>query len=211
MRIVRLGGLIVALTLMVGVSSARAAFISYTNKAAWETDVALLGLGIVTEDFSDATLVSGLSTANDDGISGGVLNASASTQVNNAGNPRLQFSPGVKAFGGIFDLAGPGGPGDGLLFQINGTAAVPSGTNSAFVGGTYNGFVGFISDNATLITSVRFDAGALTGDETFSLDNLEISTAATPPAVPEPGSLTLLGMGLAATVRAVRKRQQRSA
>jgi len=198
---------------MVAVSSARASFISYTNQVTWENEVAALGLGIVTEDFSDATLVSGLSTANAS-IGGGVLNASASTQFNNVGNPRLVFSPGVKAFGGLFDLAGPGGAGDGLVFMINGTGAFPDPTavNAAFEPGTYTGFVGFISTDATLITSLRLDSPG-TGDESFSLDNLEISTAGTtpPPVVPEPATLTLLGTGLAATVRAARKRlQQRS-
>ena len=204
MRIARLCGLVVVMTLMVGVSSARAAFISYTNQATWEAAVAALSLGTVLEDFADATLVSGLSTAN--ASVSGSLSATAVTQFNNAANPRLAFSPGTSAFGGIWDLA-VGGAGDGLLFMINGTAAVPSGTQALAVAGNFSGFVGFISNDATLITSVRLDSPG-TGVESFTLDNLQIATPGTTP-VPEPGTLTLLGMGLAATVRTARKRQRR--
>lgn len=201
MRIARLGGLVVVMTLMLGVSSARAALITFTDEAAWQAAVAALSLGVAVEDFSDATLLSGLSTTNGS-IAGGTFNALANTQFNNAGNPILTFAGGVQAFGGFWDLS-PGGNGDGLLFMINGTAAVPSGTQALFQASPFSGFIGFV-DTTGLITSLRLDSPG-TGNESFSLDNLALSTAQSTP-VPEPGTLSLLGLGLVATIRAARKR-----
>jgi hypothetical protein len=202
MRIARISGLLAVMTLMVGVNSARAAFILYTDQTLWTNAVAALGLGVTVEDFSDATLVTGLTTANGS-ISGGTFNASANTQFNNAGNPNLSITGGTQALGGIWDLS-PGGGGDGLVFMINGTAAVPSGTQAYVQLPPFNGFIGFISNDATLITSLRLDSPG-TGFEAFSVDNLQFASGQV--VAPEPATLALLGMGLAATIARGRRRR----
>jgi hypothetical protein len=192
-RSVRLG-MLVALLMIMKVGSAQAAFIVYGDESTWAAAVAALGSGVVVEDFTDATLIAGLTTANGT-ISGGTFNALANTQFNDAGNPRLNFSPGTLAVGGTFDLS-PGGAGDGLSFVVNGAI-------TAFAPGTYSGFVGFISDDATTITSLRFDSPG-TGTENFALDNLSIASGT--PSAPEPSLLLLVTAGALAGARRARRK-----
>ena len=68
--------------------------------------------------------------------------------------------------------------------MINGSNVVPSGTfqfaqvNPAS-GGTFSGFIGFVSDTA-LITSLRLDSPG-TGVENFTLDNLRYASGTANP------------------------------
>jgi hypothetical protein len=200
----RMSTLVVALTVF-GTGTAQAGFIQFTNEASWDAAVTALGLGISVEDFADATLEAGLTTTNGS-VSGGAFVAHASTQFNNIGNPRLNFSPGTAAFGGYWDLSS-GGAGDGLVFVINGTNVspfTPPGTQVGVVSGTFSGFLGWVSDDATTITNLRIDSPG-TGDESFTLDNVRFAAGSAGPgeeppggstSVPEPASVVLLGGGL---------------
>jgi len=215
-RFLGVGGLVVALS-MFNVGSAQAAFIQYNSQTAWETAVAALGLGTATEDFSDATLISGVSSVTNGSIGGGVYTGTALTQFNDAANPALYFG-GTRAVGGFWDL-NPGGGGDGLVFianSSNGAPFTPGTLLGSIAGGTTNvfsGFLGWVSTDSTLITTIRMDSPG-TGQETFSLDNLEIATAGntggggTNP-VPEPGILAQLGTSAAVLFgMMVRRRKQ---
>ena len=196
---VRLAGLAIGLTTMMGVGSAQAAIIAYTDQTAWAAAVA--GFTLTTEDFADATLQTGVAI-DDASISGGVYNGSAISQFQDATNPKLNFT-GTQAFGGFWDYA-EGGAGDGLLFIVNGVQALFQGNPA---GGTFSGFIGFVSNDATLITTLRLDS-PVTGVENFTLDNLQFATGTNTggggnngggggTTVPEPATLALLLSGLA--------------
>lgn len=77
------------------------------------------------------------------------------------------FNGPISAFGGYFDLAGPGGPGQSIEIWVDGSWHYV-GNISEYT----TGFWGFVSDE--LFTAVRFDGGPNAGAwvETYSLDNL---------------------------------------
>ena len=102
---------VIGAILFASATASLAALTTYTNRATWQ---AAAGGTLFTEDFADATLVPGLSTANG-GVGGGVFSGTASTQFNDAGNPRWNFAPGSTAVGADFDFT-PGGAGDGIIF-----------------------------------------------------------------------------------------------
>jgi len=177
-----------------------APFTSYSDLTAW---TAAVSGTVAVEDFADATLLAGVSTANGL-IGGGVFTGDANTQFNDANNPRWNFTSS-KAFGANFDLA-PGGAGDGLLLVL-GFADGSTGTYNVLNAGTgaFAGFLGFVS--TVDIRSVRFDS-FVTGFEQFSADNLRFLTTGGGGGgggtVPEPGTLALCG--LAAATMALRRR-----
>lgn len=183
----------------------------YSSQSAWTTAA---GTPLTTETFSGGGLASGLS-ATGAFVSGGVLNGEALPQVFPvAQRDALGFTPGVKAFGGDWDLS-PGGPGAGLGFLLTFADASTQNyfglTNPA--GGTFSGFFGFVSDTA--ITSVSFFTGSLTGNgELFTLDNLSFGGGTTNGGgnngggtpVPEPTTFTLLASGLLGLAWRMRRR-----
>ncbi len=163
----------------------------YTDEAAF-----LAAAGPTTlEDFNDTTLATGLSfTSTVGAISGGLFN----DQLDPAGQTTtFSFAPGIKAFGGNFDLT-PGGPGIGIAFTL-----APGGLVGSEVPNTYSGqFFGFIS--TTAFTSVELTGGTQTaGVETYNLDNLHFGGA-----VPEPSSwaLVIAGAGLAGCALRMRRK-----
>jgi hypothetical protein len=103
------------------------------------------------------------------------------------------FSTSKRAFGGIFNLNVPGGPGSGLvvtlLFEGGGTQTI--GTQ---IPNTIDGtFWGFITDMP--FTEVRFSEGNQGGvQETYTLDNLQFTNV----VIPEPQTATLMLSGLGA-------------
>ena len=187
---------VVGAALFASASSYSAVLTTYTSRAAWSTAAAS---ALSTEDFADATLAPGLSTAN--GSIGGVFSGTASTQFNDAGNPRWNFAPGSTAVGADFDFT-LGGAGDGIIFAIT---FADNSLGSAFVGnpvgGIFQGFFGFVSDVA--ITGIRFDS-PFTGVENFTADDLQFAVAGT--SVPEPGTLALLGAALLGGVLSRRRK-----
>ncbi len=180
---------------------------TFSSQGLW---AAAAGGTPVVEDFSDATLVPGLSitfgTSLPGSISGGEYHDRA---VGGAGDPVFNFAPSVTAFGGEWDLAGPGGAGSGLLltllFDDNSTQSITPPTSISNV--LSGGFFGFVSDTA--FKSISLSLGGQGGVETFDADNFQFVTA----SVPEPTSLALLGMTAAGFcgVRIRRRRKDETA
>lgn len=197
-----------ALALGAAGGGAQAAAVTvYTNLSAWSTAA---GSPVLLEDFGDTTLQPGFAVANGS-IGGGVFNASASTQFNDANNPRWTFGAS-KAFSAEFDLA-PGGPGDGLLLVISfadGTTGQQFIGNPA--GAAFSGFWGLVADE--IITAVRFDA-PFTGFEEFNADNVRFigrgggGGGGGGGTVPEPSSLLLASLAGLAMLGAQRRSPQR--
>src|SRR5690242_10568447 len=122
----RVLGMLVA-SAFVAASAAHAAVINtFTSQSAFDTAATAGGQSIKTEDFTDTTLVPGLTLVSAGGgsISGGILsNAVAVFGLcidGGAGCPSttvFDFSPGTTAFGASFDLS-PGGQGSGIFFEV---------------------------------------------------------------------------------------------
>lgn len=186
-RLFALAAVLVGLLLTAGTSSA-AVITTYTNQATWQ---AAAGGTVITENFSDGILVPGLSitfgTSLPGSISGGLYHDRGI--FGTSGNPIWEFSPSISAFGGNWDLAGPGGQGTGLLFTVtfddNTTQQVtpPLTISNVFNGG----FFGFTSDTA--IKRIDITADGQGGNfETFDADNFQFVQA-----IPEPVSLAVFG------------------
>lgn len=184
-----------------GVNTAGAVLITtYQDITAWKTDI---GSTIIIEDFGNNVLNDGLIINSDVGY----IHQDGYwwDQINDYPQQTTTFSfiPSIFAFGGIFDLAGPGGEGPGIGVSLTNGSTY---SVSEIPGSTENTFWGFISD--TPFTNVIFNEGNGSGSrETFNLDNLVYATAAAP--VPEPGTgiIFLLGAGLVALSRSLKKRR----
>lgn len=171
-------------------STAPAAVTTYTSQA---TFAAALGTS-VTVDFSDATLVPGLSYSSSAGnIGGGLFNDRV---FRGGATTTFSFAGGTYGAGAFFDET-PGGFGQGLHFTLNLTGGGTVGVGQ--IDGYTGGFFGFISTNK--FDSVLLDAGVSSAvAETYNLDNLQIG------AVPEPASWALMIGGFAMTGFAMRRR-----
>lgn len=155
--------------------------------------------GTTLEDFEDAVLAPGLSISSPSGtITGGVF----SDLISAPGSTTFNFASPIIAFGGLFDLAGPGGPGTGLAITM-----VPGGDLGTEIPRTISGgFFGFISTDG--INSVSLTNGTQSaGQETYTLDNLIFADAT---AVPEPGTWALSILGFGVIGAAMRRRQSRA-
>ncbi len=172
--------------------------IVYTTAAGW--DAAIGSASTTVEDFNDTTLQSGLTIDSDFSlfsIDGTVANKMYDRIDSTAGDTDFSFTTAIYAFGGNFDLSGPGGEGSSIEVEAADGSTYDLGTISS---GYSGGWWGFVSDVA--ITSVVFtESGG--GVETYTLDNL---TWTTTKAVPEPGTIALFGLGAIGLV-VVRRRK----
>lgn len=180
--------------LAVTAQPASAAVIFYNNAAAFAAASGALSL----EGFADNTLNADLTiTGSHVSISGGRLN----DQINDNGatSTTFAFAQAINAFGGDFDLAGPGGQGVGIRVTVNllldGLTLLSQEIPRSLAGG----FWGFVSTQT--FNEVRFSEGTQDfGVETYRLDNLRYAVA-----IPAPAALGLFGLGLLA-LGAVRRR-----
>jgi hypothetical protein len=157
----------------------------YTDKTEWENAV---GGQILTEDFADDQLNAGVSFVSTES---GHINPNLecyqdvlASQSQNEPMTTWSFTPEITAFGGDWDLGGPGGSGNSLLVSI-----ADSSLSVGAISNSYSGeFWGFISD--TPFTSVQLVGGGGTNQQNYCLDDMVYSQ------VPEPGTLCLAGVGL---------------
>jgi hypothetical protein len=164
----------------------------YTNAAAWHAAVGSFAL----EDFQDGALqaplqsITGLGSGPSvNGVVAGKLWDVIDQDLNQ--DTTFTFNPGVYGFGGIFDLAGPGGPGTEIIVRTSAglysLGLIPNVTA--------NTFWGFTIDEALLDVYFTEGPNFALGIETYTMDNMVMATSL---AVPEPATLALLGLGLAA-------------
>lgn len=165
----------------------------FTDRASWEA--AATGT-IFEESFGDSTLNTEITVQTDIGyVSNGVWWDRMSTESD--WSTTFTFSPETNAFGGEWDLAVPGGPGQGILVRL----PYSTGSTVLSIDRTTEGtFWGFVSD--TPFASVTLEGGTQEGwAETFEMDNLVYSRpnglGETGGAVPEPTTVVLFGTGLA--------------
>jgi hypothetical protein len=181
------------LVVMGGATSEAAVITQYTDKNAWNAAVAATAAWVGTEDFNDNTLDPWLSiTSSQPGTYGAGSNFEWRSIVDS--NPvktdEFFFSvPGIFAWSATFDLATPGGEGEGINLFANMVTA--GGYQQAFsLPGSQNGWVGFTITGDSF-TSVRLTgAGGEGSQETYAMDDMSVA------AVPEPGTMALLGAGL---------------
>lgn len=155
----------------------------YTNKADWQNAVSGQFLN---ESFADSTLNTGVSFVSTES---GHINPTheyyqdvLASQSQNEPMTTWSFTPQITAYGGDWTLGGPGGSGNSLLVYVG-----DSNLYVGFISNSYGGeFWGFTLD--TPFTSVRLVGGSGSNQQNYSLDNMVYSP------VPEPATLSLLGM-----------------
>lgn len=176
-----------------------ATFTIYTDRTAFEAALA----SYTVETFAGNTTSSGVAIA---GGSVSYASNELNDQINDgvgATSTTFSFPAAITAYGGNWDLAGPGGPGTGIaLATFDGASTYNVGTE---IPNTLAGtFWGFISD--TSFTQVLLSEGTQSaGVETYALDNLTTGVAA---AVPLPAGLPLLLSGFGA-IGVLRRRRAR--
>jgi len=175
--------------------SANAAFTTYTDRPSWETAVFNY---YWEEQFDDDELhpliVSFTPSTSGGGVTGGVW----SDVIDDSEGPStITFAQPMNAFGGNWDLAGPGGEGTGIAVSI----AVPM--DETWVGEidkSYDdddNFWGFISDDYFTIIYLREGSNDEYASwvESYELDNMVFA--------PAPGAILLgsIGVGLVGWLR----------
>lgn len=102
-------------------------------------------------------------------------------------------TPGaLYAFGGLWDLAGPGGAGTGIDVWVNGSLV---GLIDHLTAGTFWGF----TSTAPFTQIVLVSDGQAGSQETYELNGMYTSN------VPEPATLVLFGSGILAIAKKLRK------
>jgi hypothetical protein len=179
-------------------STAHASYVTFTDRALWETAV---GGSFSEETFSTATptgfTISEVGSGHSSGIGDGVYH---DRTVLDTDYTNYSFSSLINAFGANWDLA-PGGAGQGLQLFAGGQMITPQIAN------TYTGgFFGLVSTTAFSLVSVH--SGNYSGlAETHDVDNVVFHNVS---AVPEPESyaMMLAGLGLMGFVARRRKAKQ---
>jgi len=175
----------------------------YANQATW---AAAVGGPYLVEDFNDPTLIPGLTITSvspwftipyNETNYAFARQKVMRDQVNEANNQWTVFTFAIPiyAFGGFFDLAGPTGPGTNITVSVGGTVLT-----NAILNSTYGTFWGMVS--TTPFSSVTFSEGTACCVETYDLENLSVAP------VPEPGTISLIGVGVAALLLARFRRRR---
>jgi hypothetical protein len=186
--------------------SAQATPVFYTDRNLWDQAVSARTSLSQTETFDDAFLEPWLTILSDQPGQVGGFQWQSVVDSSPVKNDTFSHSwMNVFAWGAEFNLADPGGPGEGINFYAD-LAGTP--TLIYTMPGTAKQFLGFVLDNNDYFTYVRLEgAGGAGVQETYWMDDLSIGAdVSRKRGVPDPGSsLLLLGLGLAA-LRAARKR-----
>jgi len=206
-------GLCASMMVLLLLSLAQAGLIVYTDSGDWESATLATG-SYETEHFDDMNLNSDLSFTSTSGghikpTSGGHIKPTSGGHIkptswwrpngyfwdrptSSGTSTTWTFAQEVYSFGGIWDLAGPGGEGLGLqLTMSNGTSTFTAPEISRSL---QNDFWGFVSNSG--FNTVTITAGTQGGcAETYTVDNLAYGGGAA--ATPEPATILLLGAGLA--------------
>jgi|688.fasta_scaffold245065_2 hypothetical protein len=198
-RAVQIGVALTGLVLGFAADSPAAIITVYDkDRAGWE-----FGAGeYETEDFNNLVLNPGLSGKSKTG--GGISRGRHWSDIVRESYPTTwSFETPINGFGGNWDLR-PAGPGSGIAFVVtftdSSTMKVPSEIAHTFSGQ----FWGFLSTKP--ISQVTFQSSTQSRfyvQETFYLDNMVYSP------VPEPGTLTLVGLGVAGLVVGTVRRRRR--
>ena len=180
---------VLGLTLMVLLSLAATASALtttiYYNQTAW---VNAVSGPFLTEEFADDTLNPGVSYTSSE--SGGInpsfeyYHDVLTSESQNEPMTTWSFTPQITAYGGNWDLGGPGGGGNSLRVYVNDLSHYVGYISNSYQGG----FWGFTADN--LFTSVILKGGGGDHQQNYSLDNMVYAP------VPVPGTFWLLGGGL---------------
>lgn len=167
----------------------------FNSEAAW---LSLAGTSFV-EDFDDTNLHANITAITGGDISVAPTNAGwASGNVFHAvadpANPptsqTFTFDFAMNALGGLWDLAGPGGPGTSLtLGLVGGGTQLYENFFANSLAGTFQGFI-----STTYFNSITLTAGTGCCRETYELDDLQFSATAVPE--PETYAMLLAGLGL---------------
>jgi hypothetical protein len=210
-------GIAGAVLVAASVTNAAAAPIIFTNEADFNAAVAAAGLTLGLESFEGLTtgpkpalLNMGPFTVSNplptNAITDGVGTASHGTKALVA-TPGLQpmtftFDTAIRAFS--IDVIDRFNTAGGSFF-----GSIGSGTQQTFFTGGPAGlgaisFLGILDLDAAF-TTLRFDGDG--GLSSFTLDRVQYAEGDNPTPVPEPASLTLLAVGLAAGARRLRARR----
>ena len=181
------------------VAEANSEIVVFTSLGDWQEATE----NVVTENFEDDDLVSGLSVVTDNGsISGGVWNDTVDDPLllAPAATTTWTYNNAPAAWSTDIDLT-PGGGGSGLDVVVTYTDLTTESLGTIDT----SGFLGIVvTENA--ISQIEFSTSALLGitQEEYALDNFASGFAVTTTAVPEPCGgtlLSLVGVMLAASRR----------